>query len=299
MRASSFTLALLARRYAVKRVGLLLASGLLWSANASADTNDPCPQLRVKTGAADMATRIAAVACQENHAWFRTFIDADGRIGGQAVYEAENDALADGAQAWRKVATYWTSTNMGGACVTRSPACRSFVVDMPWSAAFVSWVMRQAHVPGFTASSRHLDYVRAAWRPSQRSPYRLLSPQEAAPATGDLLCYVRAGTRVLGYRGLLERLEGNDELPMHCDIVVATAPGQMAWLVGGNVQQAVTLRMLRLDAQGRFADLPQRGPSDPRCSPDAPTQCNLNRQDWVALLKLTPQTDSLTASNLP
>jgi hypothetical protein len=86
---------------------------------------------------------------------------------------------------------------------------------------------------------------------------------------------------------------------MHCDIVVATEPGQMAWLVGGNVQQAVTLRMLRLDAQGRFADLPHRGASDPRCSPDTPTQCNLNRQDWVALLKLSPPSESLTASNTP
>ena len=266
----------------------LLALGLLWSANASADANDPCPQLRTQAGAADMATRIAAVACQENHAWFRTFIDADGRVGGQAVYEAENDALADGAQAWRKVATYWGSTNMGGACVAQSPACRSFVVDTPWSAAFVSWVMRQARVPGFTASSRHLDYVRAAWRPAQRSPYRLFAPHEAAPATGDMLCYVRANTRVLGHRGLLDRLAGNGELAMHCDIVVATEPGQMAWLVGGNVQQAVTLRMLRLDAQGRFADLPQRGASDVPCSPDAPSQCNLNPPVDNHLVKIRP-----------
>ncbi len=115
---------------------------------------------------------------------------------------------------------------------------------------------------------------------------------------GDLLCYVRANAQVLGYRGLLERLQDSEGLAMHCDIVVATEPGKMAWLVGGNVQQAVTLRMLRLDAQDRFADLPQRSGSDPACSPDAPAQCNLNRQDWVALLKLTTRTtDRLTASN--
>ena len=60
----------------------------------------------------------------------------------------------------------------------------------------------------------------------------------------------------------------------------------MAWLVGGNVQQSVALRMLRLDAQGRFADLPTRVAGDAPCSPDAPVHCNLNRQDWVALLKL-------------
>ena len=282
----------------MKAIAALLFLFLLALGVSPARATDPCPQLRGQVGAIEMATRIAAIACQENHAWFRTFIDADGRAGGQAVYEAENDALADGAQAWRKVATYWTSTQMGGACVAKGPACRSFVVDTPWSAAFVSWVMRQARVPGFTASSRHYDYVRAAWRQPPDSPYRLLAPMAAEPAPGDLLCYVRAHARVLGHRGLVDRLEAGNELPMHCDIVVATAPGHMAWLVGGNVQQAVTLRMLRLDAQGRFADLPQRGASDPPCSPDAPSQCNLNRQDWVALLKLgQPPSVSLTASN--
>lgn len=64
------------------------------------------------------------------------------------------------------------------------------------------------------------------------------------------------------------------------------------------MQQAVTLRMLRLDAHGRLADLPQRGASDAKCSPDAPTQCNLNRQDWVALLKLrNAQNEAMLATN--
>ncbi len=282
----------------MKPVVLLLALGLSSSAKASVEANDPCPQLRVQADSADVATRIAAVACQENHAWFRAFIDADGRAGGQVVYEAENDALADGAQAWRKVATYWGSTPMGGACVAKGPACRNFVVDTPWSATFVSWVMRQARVPGFMASSRHFDYVRAAWDPSPQGPYRLFAPHQVAPAAGDLLCYVRGTTHALGHRGLIGRLQEDSELPMHCDIVVAATPGQMAWLVGGNVQQAVTLRMLRLDARGRFADLPQRGAADPRCSPDAPAQCNLNRQDWVALLKLdAPGMESMTTPN--
>jgi hypothetical protein len=250
-----------------------------------ARANDPCPQLRTQLASTDVATRIAAIACQENHAWFRPFIDADGRAGGQAVYEAENDALADGAQAWRKVAAYWNGSGLGSGCGTAGAACRSFVVDTPWSAAFVSWVMRQARVPGFAASSRHVDYVRAAHRASLASPYRLLPPLEAAPAAGDMLCYVRGQSRALGYPGLLDMLDGGNGLPMHCDIVVATEGG-IAWLVGGNVQQTVALRMLRLDAQGRFADLPMRGASNEPCSPDTPAQCNLNRQDWAALLKL-------------
>ena len=261
---------------------------------------DPCPGLRAQSGAADMATRIAAIACEENHAWFRAFIDADGRGGGQVVYEAENDVLADGMPAWKKVASYWSGSGLPGHCTTTGPACRHYVVDTPWSAAFVSWVMRRAGVPGFTASARHADYVRTAMRQPLRDPYRLSSPHDAIPEAGDLLCYVRAQSRTLGHRGLLDRLDGNAGLPMHCDIVVGAENG-MAWLVGGNVQQAVTLRMLRLDGQGRFADLPLRDASDAPCSPDAPAQCNLNRQDWAALLKLQVErpSGSLLAANAP
>ena len=273
----------------------LLALGCLWLAPGPARAADPCPQLRTRPDAADVATRIAAVACQESHAWFRAFIDADGRAGGQAVYEAENDTLADGTQAWRKVAGYWNGSGLAGC--SAGAACRSFVVDTPWSAAFVSWVMRRARVPGFAASSRHVDYVRAAWRQPGSGPYRLAAPDEAAPAPGDLLCYVRANARVLGHDGLLARLGEDAGLPMHCDIVVAASPGGIAWLVGGNVQQVVALRMLRLDAQGRFADLPLRGADDPPCSPDAPAQCNLNRQDWAALLKLQPDADGRYVAN--
>src|SRR5690606_12482839 len=99
---------------------------------------------------------------------------------------------------------------------------------------------------------------------------------------------------------LIDRLDSGAGLPMHCDIVVGATPGGMAWLVGGNVQQAVTLRMLRLDEHGRFADLPLRDAADPPCSPDAPAQCNLNRQDWAALLKLNVDTPpAMLAANAP
>lgn len=265
---------------------LLFVLATLWYA-PSTRAADPCPQLRTQLASTDVATRIAAIACQENHAWFRPFIDADGRAGGQTVYEAENDALADGAPAWRKVAAYWSGSGLGSGCGNAGAACRSFVVDMPWSAAFVSWVMRQARVPGFGASSRHVDYVRAARRASPTAPYRLVAPDEATPAAGDLLCYVRGQARALGHAGLLNALDGGSAgLPMHCDIVVAADDG-IAWLVGGNVQQTVALRMLRLDETGRFANLPTRGAGDAPCSPDVPAHCNLNRQDWAALLKLT------------
>src|SRR5687767_5517321 len=68
---------------------------------------DPCPLLRMQKPVPDVGTRIAAYACEENQAWFRPFNDMDGRPGGLRVYEAETSLLADGVQAWRRVATYW------------------------------------------------------------------------------------------------------------------------------------------------------------------------------------------------
>ena len=59
---------------------------------------------------------------------------------------------------------------------------------------------------------------------------------------------------------------------------------------------------LWLDAQGRFAELPTRVAGDAPCSPDVPAHCNLNRQDWVALLKLYPEardTAAMTLARVP
>lgn len=261
---------------------LLFAASWLALA-APAHAADPCPALRTQANASDVATRIAAVACQEHYIWFRPFIDADGHAGTTAVYEAESTRLVDGSQAWRRVAAYWDDSDLAGYCYQQA-TCRDFIIDTPWSAVFVSWVMRRAGLAGFRRSASHVDFVRMAWQQPTHGPYQLQSPHSARPAPGDLLCYVRVAQRVLGYENLANNLVSG--LPMHCDIVVAATPGELAYLVGGNLQQSVTLRMLRLDVQGRFADLPQRTALDPPCSPDAPMLCNANRQDWVALLKL-------------
>lgn len=262
---------------------------------------DPCPLLRARIGAPEIATRIAAYACKENQNWYRSFIDADGRSGGIAVHEAENVGLADGVEAWRHVAMYWNQTGLlppgragamdcahAASVADPPPACRAFVVDTPWSAAFVSWVMRMVGLPGFHASGSHVDYVRQAYREPSGSPYLVQEPRSGKPQAGDMLCSVRANDRPYGFGDLMAilALPNPERLAMHCDIVVGLAPGRQAYLVGGNVQQAVTLRLLRLAPNGHFANLPIRSADDPECSIDAPAGCDLNRANWAVLLKL-------------
>lgn len=286
-----------------------IAAGLsLLLVAAWARAGDACPALRQQLAAPDTATRIAAVACNEHMLWYRPFIDADGRLASATLSEAETSRLADGAtQAWRRVAGYWRESGLvwqmqqsagAGECARAgtdgypSPSCRAFVVDKPWSAAFVSYVLLRAGVPGFRPSASHHDYVAAAYRDPAQSPFQYLDPAKARPGAGDLLCYVRVPSRAYGHEGLLAAIAGgSDGLGMHCDIVVATSPGNdgKAYLVGGNVQQAVTMRLLPLNRNGQFWSLPRRMGAEDGCAPDNPKACNFNRQDWAVLLKLKPE----------
>ena len=291
----------------MRRCRLLWVPALLgaWFLAPQALAADPCPLLRAQTASPNTATRIAAYACKENQNWYRTFIDGDGRVFGPRIYEAENSGLADGIEAWRHVAMYWNEAGLLGSAYGRagasecayaatasfpSPSCRAFIIDTPWSAAFVSWVMRRAGVPGFRGSASHVSYVRDAYKDSANSAYQVQDPRAAKAAVGDLLCSVRSAARVYGYGDLatLLSMPNNAGLAMHCDIVVGVAPGNYAYLVGGNVAQSVTMRMLRVAPNGYFANLPTRSLSDPECSPDQPGNCNANRADWAVMLKLKP-----------
>lgn len=280
-------------------LALLLASG--WAMAA-----DPCPMLRGNQSDPAVSTRIAAVACEEHARWRRPFLSADGQLAGSVVWEGESDGLLGGGAPWRQVADYWRASGLLGQVGHRPGSsdcnyvgnagyqglgCRGFVIDTPWSAAFISWVMRRAGVPGFALSSSHYDYVRAARTNPGGSPYQFVDHATAVPAVGDMLCYVRTG-RVHGHKGLVAAIDGGATgLKMHCDIVVSANAGGdgKAYLVGGNVLQAVTMRTLPLNSGGQFWGLPQRTDGDVECSPDTPAACNANRQDWAVLLKLKPQ----------
>ena len=218
------------------------------------------------------AKAIVRIACDEHRLWTRPFIETDGRVAWLGVTEAERVALADDyTPAWQRVAKYWresgTLSSMGSAAgaasclypdATRETAsdCRAFIVDNPWSAAFVSWVMMRAPLPEFLRSPRHMDYIARAWRNPELSPYLYMDPFAGQPAPGDLLCFLRADDQGRGTAGLQAGLSGSGPLPAysHCDIVVAANVGgdRTLYLVGGNVLNTVMMRKLPLDASGRL-----------------------------------------------
>ncbi len=136
--------------------------------------------------------------------------------------------------------------------------------ETPWSAAFVSYVMRSAGVDRreFPPSAAHGTYLDAMIRDAAEfpatAPFVPREVGERAPAPGDLVCADRSRTPLRSWR---ERLgEAGRFRPMHCDIVLRTGPGVVE-AVGGNVADAVTLVRYDADAAGRL--LPRgagRGP---------------------------------------
>lgn len=262
---------------------------------------------RIPQSPPSYASRVALAACAENTLWYGPFIDSQGRLASVTVSENERLRLQDGTTpAWQRVVEYWQGSGLleqmshfpGAADCSRgdgghllSASCRAFLSDTPWSAAFVSFVMARAGLPGFTASASHIEFAREAHRSPGASPYVLGDPVTGVPAAGDLLCYSRARD-ALGAQGFREMLDSGstDGLNMHCDIVVAASPGGdgKLYLVGGNVLQGVTMRVLPLDRTGRIRALPRRTGAADDCHPGNEAMCSFNRQDWVALLRLKP-----------
>lgn len=214
--------------------------------------------------------------------------------------------------------------------VLREAAFRAAIVDNPWSAAFVSYVVRTAalgdtpdlpHVQDFAKtrfqfSGAHRHYIFAAFKTSvadaavgQKVPedahfYRACPLSATRPRIGDLVCYHReealadAGEGAVRDRILSEANSGRSETSVsrnHCDVVVhIDRKAQKMYVVGGNVQQSVTVKKLRLRRDLKFAEnkngcgdwtLPPPSKGTP-VGPGLMQGCSLNEKKWFVLLQM-------------
>ena len=127
-----------------------------------------------------------------------------------------------------------------------------------WSAAFVSYVMRIAGAgTRFPYSGTHADYINAARLNPSGFVVAAEPPPSYAPRRGDLICLWRG--RPLRFEDLTA-----GRFASHCDIVVATRPGQLE-VVGGNVDNTVALRSIPVAPDGRLV-----GPDGRVVDPDHP-----------------------------
>jgi len=162
---------------------------------------------------------------------------------------------------WQRVGEYWWLgmdagttasgwTGKHGADGTVFPADDDD--DYAWSAAFVSYVMRIAGAGArFPYAEDHSYYIDVAkeMKLGETSGWIITAerPSAYAPQPGDLICEGRGKAASLTYDDLPA-----PQFPAHCDIVVATAPGQIS-VVGGNVDHAVTMKHVPVTADGKLA----------------------------------------------
>jgi hypothetical protein len=173
---------------------------------------------------------------------------------------------------WQRVGEYWwLAMNAGApeAAWTGKHDANGIVFPASedgryaWSAAFVSYVIRIAGAGArFPYSASHSDYIDIAKQMAlgQVTGWLISAerPDAYAPLPGDLICIGRGSARDLSFDDLPA-----GHFPGHCDIVVDNAaPGQVS-VVGGNVDDAVTLKHVPVTADGRLV-MPDGQILDPR-----------------------------------
>jgi len=287
---------------------------------------------------------LAAIAqAREQHRLFGgQLIDRKGGIVKVGFHEAEFDRLkTESTPTWKRVAQFWASLDQdlppsfrapsermvsrkllferiaaldgaNGAApldtneldAIRSALLRSALVDHPWSAAFISFLMKQSGFSKneFEFSDSHVDYVDQAFAASDAevrgqasdSAYRACDLTSTRPRPGDLICQTREDAAgIASYAALLEELQARRtdekprEIPMHCDLVTSADAGGNAKLeaIGGNVFQSVTLREMTLNAQKILSARYFQQAASHACSANEACGRNLSRRPWVVLLQ--------------
>lgn len=120
---------------------------------------------------------------------------------------------------------------------------------VPWSAAFISWVMRRAGAGRhFRYSAAHAGYVAAARDnrlANNSNPFKAYRTNEVAPQPGDLVCKRRQS-------GVTYDNVRSGHLT-HCDVVTAVESGRLL-TIGGNVSDSVKMTKVDVDENGRVTD---------------------------------------------
>lgn len=170
---------------------------------------------------------------------------------GQQTIDKTNTIVKKGGQEaedpyWQRVGDYWKAVGF--------PNLTGKDTNEPWSAAFISWVMKEAGMgERFHYSEWHAHYIRdsimARKQGDKSAPFWGYRINERAPQVGDLVGYARGGGTTYDYQPVT--------YPSHTDIVVEVRPHEID-VIGGNVKDSVSLKTLATDDKGLIVDKNQR-----------------------------------------
>jgi hypothetical protein len=320
----------------MKTLVFVLLSGLASAATAQQPASVAAICAATAARPADDKRLAGAIAeARAQHAFFGgQTIERNGMLSHVGFHEAEFDHRKDDAvPAWQRVAGFWNSVEAGsprnfktlpdqspirrrellasiaGLSPTQLRAAdsaflRTALVDYPWSAVFISFLMKSGGFSEgeFAFSESHVDYVDMAYRTSaaesQAQPaghaYRACDILSTRPRAGDLICFTREGAADIdNFSSLGQTLARRREqpatagFPMHCELVVAADRKGDAKLesMGGNVVQSVTLRRMTLNADKTLSRRYIASAQPRPCSTSASCDRNLSFKAWAVLLQ--------------
>jgi hypothetical protein len=146
----------------------------------------------------------------------------------------------------------------------------------PWSATFISWVMKKAGAGNdFKYAAAHTIYIKAARDnrlANNSNPFKAFRIREVIPEPGDLVCINRSAVDV-NYDNIDPN---NKQHKTHCDIVTEAVFGKIT-TIGGNLSNSVSKTLVKTDERG-----------------------HIKAPNYFAVIKLvSPQLTTPAASTLP
>lgn len=178
--------------------------------------------------------RVSSLAQKEWRGWGSPTINIDGSIESKGGFEA-NRGFSD------RIAEYWR--------VGTGQSFKGTDRDVAWSSAFISYLMKMAGAgEKFSYSPSHSTYITDSIENRKQGKFKDnfvgYKVNEISPDVGDLVCYSRQSG--VGY-------DTKSPYKSHCDIVVSKKQNQIE-VIGGNVNNSVTKKILRTDDKGRLID---------------------------------------------
>lgn len=116
-----------------------------------------------------------------------------------------------------------------------------------WSAAFISWVMKQAGAKDqFDYSPSHSVYIRRAIenKKNNKGSWKGYKPSDVKVEKGDLICYARP---------ISDKYDATGRYASHCDLVYdVDRKSKIVRAIGGNVSNSVTESTTSIDENGKL-----------------------------------------------
>ncbi|MEO8557804.1 MAG: DUF2272 domain-containing protein [Rhodospirillales bacterium] len=177
--------------------------------------------------------------------------DQEWRAFGRQVVRHESDRIVvdpvgrhteDDRAVYERMTGYWNAVGDTGFSSYQDcegswqrVTARKCPWHLPWSAAFISWLMLKSGVTEFQPDASHAIYLQPILA-GKISRLVARNIAERAPQPGDLIC----STRGMGNDAPTDwhQLIGKT-VPMHCDLVTANR-GSSIEAIGGNVFNAVS-----------------------------------------------------------